>query len=246
MGFVDKRDRERAAFAASQPQRLPAFRLPIAESEADRQEREATARKRAQLRATAELRGRWNSLLTSAGHRYRDSTLETFKCSRPRHDEVVKILREYVAGDCASGIVLYGPVGTGKDHLAFAVCRLAIMQGKTVRWVNGQQWFGLVRDAIDTSKTEASLISDLTQPDLLCLSDPLPPIGALTQHQATMLYRVVDARYCRAVPTICTVNVKDGKEADERMGAATWDRLTHDAWRIHCSWPTYRKPQRDV
>jgi DNA replication protein DnaC len=71
-------------------------------------------------------------------------------------------------------------------------------------------------------------------------------VGALTQHQATMLYRLVDARYSKGVPTICTVNVASDAEADERMGAATWDRLCHDAWKFNCNWPTYRKPAREI
>ena len=90
------------------------------------------------------------------------------------------------------------------------------------------------------------MIAELARPDVLCLSDPLPPVGALTQFQATMLYRLVDARYSRGVPTICTVNVADDAEADERMGVPTWDRLCHGAWKLHCAWPTYRRPAREV
>jgi DNA replication protein DnaC len=208
--------------------------------------READANKRAELRRVAELRERWANLVRDAGQRYRDCTLENFDARRGEQRAVVAALREYIAEDSPDGVILFGPVGTGKDHLAFAICRAAIKAGQSVRWVNGQNWFGMVRDAMDTSKSEASLIAELARPEILCLSDPLPPVGALTQHQATMLYRLVDARYSRGVPTICTLNVADDAEADVRMGAATWDRLCHDAWKLHCNWPTYRKPAREV
>lgn len=185
-------------------------------------------------------------LVSDAGDRYRDCKLATFRCDVISQESVVRELAEYLEGGCCCGLVLYGPVGTGKDHLAFSVLREAIKLGRTVRWVNGQRWFGMVRDAIDSHRAECDIIAEVTAPDLLCLCDPLPPIGMLTQHQATMLYRLVDARYARGKATIVTVNVATNEEADERMGAATWDRLCHDAWKIRCNWPSYRTPAREV
>lgn len=209
-------------------------------------EREALAADRAEQRRKADQRGRLADLLYAAGARYRDCTLDSFRCSQPAQGAVVGAVRDYIDGDGRDGLVLYGPVGTGKDHLAFAVCRAAIEAGKTVRWINGQSWFGIIRDAMDTDRSEASLIASLTSCDVLCLSDPLPPFGVLTQFQATMLYRLVDARYSRQRPTICTVNVSSDSEADERMGAATWDRLCHGAYKLCCDWPSHRKPAREV
>lgn len=216
------------------------------ETDLQRAEREAREAQRAELRRKAELRERFHAVLLAAGQRYRECSLENFACVQPQQRKVISALREYVAKDCPESVILYGPVGTGKDHLAFAVCRHAIDSGKTVSWMNGQKWFGLVRDAMDTDRSEASLVAEFTRPDVLCLSDPLPPVGPLTQFQATMLYRLVDARYSRGVPTICTLNIANDTEADERMGAATWDRLCHDAWRLSCNWPSYRRPSRDV
>lgn len=209
-------------------------------------ERERMAEERAAARARQEIIERLQGLISAAGKRYADCRLDSFACTTQQQNKVVYALREYVTTEAADNVILYGPVGTGKDHLAFAVCRAAVASGRTVRWINGQKWFGLIRDAMETDKSEASLIADLAKPDLLCLSDPLPPVGPLTQFQTTMLYRLVDARYSRSLPTICTINVATDDEADSRMGAATWDRLTHGAWKLHCSWPTYRQPAREV
>jgi DNA replication protein DnaC len=210
------------------------------------EKREADYARRCEDRRRAEIYQRWVELVANAGARYRECTLENFQCKHPAQKTVLTNVLAYTAADCPENLILYGPVGTGKDHLAFAVCREAARAGKTVRWINGQSWFGILRDSMDTNRSEASLVSELSRPDLLCLSDPLPPMGPLTQYQSTMLYRLVDARYSRGVPTVCTVNVAGDEEADSRIGAATWDRLCHGAYKLRCQWETFRKPIREV
>jgi DNA replication protein DnaC len=248
-----KAEKELAAYVAENRQHLPPLPetvvttpVPEPESDADRAARELQEAKRAELRRRAELHERFGALVMAAGARYRGCTLDNFDCTTTKQHAIVDLLREYVVADFSCSVVLYGPVGTGKDHLAFALCKAAIRAGYKAKWVNGQQWFGTVRDAMDTEKTEASLIGELSHPELLCLSDPLPPFGSLTPFQATMLYRLVDARYSRGVPTICTVNVNDDAEADERIGEPTWDRLCHDAYKLYCNWPTFRRPTKSV
>lgn len=193
----------------------------------------------------------WRELLKQAGTRYGQCRLNNFICTTAAQTRVVKELGGYceTIGERLAkreGIVLYGPVGTGKDHLAFAVARAAVGAFRTVRWVNGQQWFGDIRDAMDTDRTEEALIGRLGWSDLTVISDPLPPVGQLTQHQATMLYRAVHARYEAGKATIVTVNVGDDSEADSRLGAPTWDRLCDGAWKVQCNWPSYRKPAREI
>lgn len=185
--------------------------------------------------------------------RYRGCTLESFETSDAKQVAAVEALREYLAGidldrSLPPGLLLYGPCGTGKDHLAIAVCLEAMSKhGLSCGRINGSEWFGDLRDQMDNGgKSEASIIARLAKPSFLLVSDPLPPFGALTQFQATMLYRLVEKRYYLGKPTILTVNVKDGKEAEDRMGAPTWDRLKDGVWVIACNWPSHRKPARVV
>lgn len=227
----------------------------LAESPEARQQREAKEAQRALTRQRGERQGLLTKLIQAAGNRYATCTLDSYRVTNQRQQEAVRAVAEYadMLRDAweSSGLVLYGPIGTGKDHLAFAVASLAITElGKRVEWVNGQAWFGQLRDNMDKDIPEAAAIGTLARPDLLVLSDPLPPAmqrgDELTAYQATMLYRLVDARYSRGVPTIVTLNVVDDSEAYRRIGAPTWDRLCHDAWKIACNWPSYRKPKRIV
>lgn len=240
---------ELSAYVAEHRETLPMPkvqppRLQAAESFAEHQEQKTA--ERAELRRKAELLERFAMLVQSAGLRYKDCTLENFQCICPEQSSVVRKVQEYIKQDTSSNLLLIGYVGTGKDHLAFSVCREAIRAGKTVRWIYGQEWFGMIRDAMDSNKKEAELIAEVARPGVLCLSDPLPPQGNLTQHQATMLYRLVHARYIQGRPTLCTANVNDDAEANERFTDATWDRLCHGAWKLRCAWDSYRKPRMEA
>lgn len=190
---------------------------------------------------------RLGKLIRQAGERYANCRLENFVIVTDSQRKVAQACLDYLTRpNKTEGLVLYGPCGTGKDHLAFAIAGQLTWEGASVEWMYGQDWFGQVRDAMDGDTTEASLVRYLCHPDITVISDPLPPIGNLTPHQATMLYRVVQGRYQSGKPTIVTVNVSSDQEADERLGVPTWDRLCDGAWKIQCNWPSHRKPAREV
>lgn len=192
-------------------------------------------------------------LRDAGGERFYRCSFGHYLASTPLQTRVLEACREFastikerlVAGE---NLLLYGPVGTGKDHLAFAVCWQTVMAGDvdSAGWVNGQSWFGKIRDAMDEKTTEESLIGRELRPAILVISDPQPPVGVLTQHQASMLYRLVNARYSERKSTIITINVPGDEEADKRIGASTWDRMNDRAWKLHCNWQSARKPAREV
>lgn len=189
----------------------------------------------------------------AGGERFYRCSFKDYVAISDRQKRVLAACQEFSASirdRCAAGenLLLYGPVGTGKDHLAFAVCWWAVMAGdvESAGWANGQAWFGKVRDAIDDETPEAAIIAAALRPQIFVISDPQPPIGTLTQHQASMLYRLIDARYCARKTTIVTINVANDEEADKRLGAATWDRVNDRAWKCFCSWESARKPARVI
>lgn len=208
-------------------------------------EREA----RLQAERNDEIRKRWGVLRAAIGSRYEDCSFDTFDAKLAAQGKAVDVLRAFcedIGDRVAQGVclTLHGPCGTGKDHLMVACLKSALKAGKTARWVNGADLFGGFRDAIDSNKSEASAVREFLTPDVLAISDPLPPTGDLTSFQRSGLFRILDGRYRARKPVWVTINVADRAELDQRMGTALAERLLDDALVLRCAWPSYRKPMR--
>lgn len=200
----------------------------------------------------AEIARRWRAyetLVQQRGQRYNGARLSNFRIEHEGQGEVVEALRGYAddlrtAVDQGEGVVLFGARGTGKDHLVMALAGIGVVKhGLTVRWINGADLWGDLRDGIDARRPERELVATLTAPDVLYLSDPLPPSGALTEYQAGFLFRVLDRRYSRNKPLWVTLNVSGRRELDDRFGSQLADRLVDGALCLHCAWPSYRRPK---
>lgn len=180
------------------------------------------------------------------------SKLETFKCaaSPERQRKCLKAVREWVDAfsvSSPSNLILYGPVGTGKDHLGIGAIRAVIpkVQGR-LKFINGRDFAGDLRDLIDSTDSESRFIQKLVYPEILMISDPVPVKGELSVHQADMLYRIIEARSQAKVSTVMTLNVNNDAEADQQFGEPTWDRLCWNAFKVHCAWASFRKPAREA
>lgn len=191
-------------------------------------------------------RERWKAFVSQCGRRYADCTLDSFQVDGDLQREVVAEMRGYLASlkervRSGMNLILFGPKGTGKDHLLCAMAREAIQQGAELAWWNGMDLFGEVRDRITAGRSERDFIESLAKPHILYISDPLPPVGALTEFQIQTLFRVLDARYRQVRSVWCSINVAGPEEAELRLGPQNADRLRDGALALYCNWPSYRK-----
>lgn len=187
--------------------------------------------------------------LQSLGPRHRDATLENFHPPNEAAMRAISRLRRYEAHirervRQGTGLLIYGSSGTGKDHLLVAMAKSAIRAGHIAKRICGPELFRVMRDAM-TSGEESRRLEGLKYPSLLIISDPLPPVGALTPYQASVLYEILDHRWQNRKATWCSINVSGSDEADQRLGAAIVDRLQDGAIVIKCDWPSYRKAAKE-
>ena len=181
------------------------------------------------------------------GVRYRECTLANFKAVTTAHRLVRDALYAYhnaLADNVRQGVnlVLIGPEGTGKDHLLASLFNPAIDAGLSIKWTSGAVLWSRLRDGINESEAEWTIMRQYITPDILVLSDPQPLFDRLSNYQAATLYRIVDERVnnCRAI--WAAMNCVDRAEADSKLSAPIVGRLTDGAVSLACDWASYRQP----
>ena len=187
----------------------------------------------------------WTWLIARLGKRYANCRLSNFETNEEllKKDAVASVLAycESMGEEIVEGrnVIFLGPPGTGKDHLMTAMMFAAVRAYCTVEWINGVDFFGDLRDTIDSDALESDFKQRFVKPDVLAISDPIPPWGDLTAFQAAFLFRVIDARYRQMKPVWVTANLSG--DAERRLGAQLVDRLRHDALVLSCNWISYRQ-----
>jgi len=220
--------------------------------ERDTRELEEAQRRREAQQQARRSAASLGQLYRAAGVRYEHVTLENFELTGKRQRTALaqlkvyqKRLGEHLAA--GNGLLLYGPAGTGKDHLVVALARQAILRhGYLVRYVSGPVLFRRLRQAIDERTDEWQVIARFVHAPLLVLSDPLPPAGQLTDYQAAVLYELIDRRSRQLHSTWATLNVSSAVEADQRLRPQIVDRLQDRALVVHCNWPSWRRPLKEA
>lgn len=113
----------------------------------------------------------------------------------------------------SKGLLLYGPVGTGKTYMAACIANAVIDQGYRVLMTN----FATVANSMQSTWEKEAYIRDLCKYDLLILDD----LGAerKSEYMQEIVFNVIDARSRAALPVIITTNLtKDELGNPAEMG----------------------------
>ena len=213
----------------------------------DRHEKELERQKQAKL---AKARDAADRMWRRRGERYRRCTLANYAVASEGQRAVIAKLMAYakdfdrVLRD-GCGVVLTGPVGTGKDHLLAGLAHLAVAAGYVVDWWTGAELWAAYKATIqDRDRDPTDLDREIVAPDVLIISDPVPPECEPSNYERTALYRIVDKRYSAMKATWLSLNARDRAEASRRLGAAVLDRITDGALSLTCTWESHRARRR--
>jgi DNA replication protein DnaC len=141
-------------------------------------------------------------------------------------------------------ILIAGPCGTGKSHLAQALGHCAVRQGHDVVFTTQTQLVGSLHAARAIGSFERRFQQLARVPLLVCDDFGLKPLRPPHDED---FHDLIAERYER-VSTIVTSNLDFGEwgdafPANRMLGAATLDRLRHGAYRIELDGESYRAPR---
>ena len=176
--------------------------------------------------------------------RFRSRRFDNFDAGSKEKADCLRIAEEFAnefKSHYADGstVVFSGKPGTGKSHLAIAVCMAIMAQGYTAMYMNALDAIRLVRGTWkrDSGPTETEVMQDLASIDLLVLDEVGAQYG--TEGEQVILFDIINRRYQDQMPMILLTN--QGKEGFKQyLGDRAFDRLREAGRWVPFDWESYR------
>lgn len=177
--------------------------------------------------------------------RFIDCEFDNYEVTTPKQQRVLDACKAY-ANDfsahlaCGRGLIMLGNPGTGKNHLATAICKAVKAKRCTVLRVKAAEFLDAFW-AKDFGERD-QWIRELSRVHLLVLDE----VGrsSSTANAQNAFFRLIDARYEAVRPTLLLSNLdRDG--VIEALGDAAYDRLTEaGTQRLTFDWQSGRATAR--
>lgn len=160
-------------------------------------------------------------------------------CEGQRH--ALSMARRYAHnfGKGFGGFVFSGKPGTGKNHLAAAICNHLLQTKRTALIVTIPDLSAKIRSTYEAGGgAESAMLEDICRVHLLVLDDV--GVQRITKNEWVLLNQIVDRRLSALRPVGILTNLNHEK-ASELLGERIMDRLKMDSgiW-VNFDWESYR------
>ncbi len=146
--------------------------------------------------------------------------------------------------DRIEDLVIIGQSGTGKSHIAKALCMIGCSQERRVRYTSCADMLADLFAALADGSSLNRVLARYTRPSILLIDDlGYDPIEQEQAREAQLLYKVLEARHGKT-STIITSNLSADDWAEylgnHYLTAALLDRLLYRATAINIDGPSFR------
>lgn len=163
--------------------------------------------------------------------------------NRPHRQNAIDTARQYAIDlrdkpGSGRNLIMMGMCGTGKDHLAVAVARAALVFRINVKYVRGSVLCNLCNE--HKREHASDVPHELLNVELLVISDIEPTPYKASDFEERALLTLIDYRYGKLLPTVVTSNACSIDEMSAVIGERTVSRLFHDAIVVPMMWADFR------
>ncbi len=160
------------------------------------------------------------------GDRFKQRRFETFQTDKNTAEAKLaaeRFCNELQSNQRATGLMLVGPYGCGKTHLAASIVHRCAEFGITGVFVVVPELLARIRTSYRTGDGKAEAVIDMAKRAKLLILDDLGAEKA-SEWVKEQLYMLVNYRYEHMLPTVVTTNC-NGAELEQELGRRTLSRL---------------------
>jgi DNA replication protein DnaC len=144
------------------------------------------------------------------------------------------------AGITGGGLIMLGRPGTGKNHLAAAICTELMNNGYSCLHTSAIKLVRRIKEtwSHDNAESESVVVKSFLSPDLLVVDEVGVQFGSPTEQ--LYITEIINDRYEYRKPTILISNLTM-KELGEVLGERVIDRFHDNGQVLVFDWESYRR-----
>lgn len=169
---------------------------------------------------------------------HEDCDFDNYEINNDKQKAALEKAKLYAAYDGYRNFIFSGRPGTGKNHLATAICKEYLSKNKSALLITVTELIRNFKEAIGSDKSESSLIDKYSKLDLLVIDEI--GLAKQTEYVNQILNEIIDKRQCYKRSTGVLTNLPPD-DLREYLGQRIIDRLAFNGMWVGFDWDSHRR-----